>query len=110
MTAYQFWLFVHLLLFVYWLGADLGVLVLAKKVKDRSLPFEQRALLIQMAVQQYTAIRITRDLYDDERCAPIESHNLKLHAVYCVGTTPLFDEGDGLIHVPVRLPLGIEQR
>ena len=50
MTAYQFWLFVHLLLFVYWLGADLGVLVLAKKVKDRSLPFEQRALLIQMAV------------------------------------------------------------
>ena len=50
MTAYQFWLFLHLLLFVYWLGADLGVLVLAKKVKDRSLPFEQRALLIQMAV------------------------------------------------------------
>ena len=50
MTADQLWLFVHLLLFVYWLGADLGVLVLAKKVKDRALPFEQRALLIQMAV------------------------------------------------------------
>ena len=50
MTAAQLWLFAHLLLFVYWLGADLGVLLLAKKVKDRTLAFEQRMLLIQMAV------------------------------------------------------------
>lgn len=50
MTAAQLWLFLHILLFVYWLGADLGVLILAKKVKDRTLAFEQRMLLIQMAV------------------------------------------------------------
>ena len=46
---YETWKLVHILLFVYWLGADLGVLLLAKRVKDASLDLEQRLLLLEMA-------------------------------------------------------------
>lgn len=50
MTTYNVLLFVHILLLVYWLGADLGVMILGKQVKRTDLSFEQRALLLQMAM------------------------------------------------------------
>jgi hypothetical protein len=49
MYTHDLWVFVHILLFVYWLGADLGVLLLARRVKDGTLSFETRATLLQMA-------------------------------------------------------------
>lgn len=42
--------FVHILLFVYWLGADLGVFILARMVRRSDLSFEQRALLLRAAM------------------------------------------------------------
>lgn len=48
--SHNLWKFVHILLFVYWLGADLGVLLLARAVKRTDLAFEQRALLLRMAM------------------------------------------------------------
>jgi hypothetical protein len=50
MTAYFAWKYLHILLFVYWLGADLGVFLLARAVKQPQLGFEQRALLLRMAM------------------------------------------------------------
>lgn len=50
MTAHSLWLYAHILLFVYWLGADLGVLILARAVRRADLSFEQRALLLRMAL------------------------------------------------------------
>jgi hypothetical protein len=49
-TVHSLWLYAHILLFVYWLGADLGVLILARAVKRPDLGFEQRALLLKMAL------------------------------------------------------------
>jgi hypothetical protein len=49
-TAHSLWLYAHILLFVYWLGADLGVLILARAVKRAELSFDQRALLLKMAM------------------------------------------------------------
>ncbi|NDE86742.1 MAG: hypothetical protein EB048_04050 [Gammaproteobacteria bacterium] len=37
------WVFVHVMLLVYWLGADLGVLLLAKAAKRPELSFAERA-------------------------------------------------------------------
>lgn len=51
MSWYEFWIFVHVVLFVYWLGADLGVLLLARRARDRHMPLEQRALLLEMAMK-----------------------------------------------------------
>lgn len=50
MTAHALWQYAHLLLFVYWLGADLGVFLLAREVKRADLSFDQRALLLRMAM------------------------------------------------------------
>jgi len=50
MTDYGLWKFVHILLLVYWLGADLGVFILARAVRNASLSFEQRALLLKYAM------------------------------------------------------------
>lgn len=51
MQTHEFWVFVHILLFVYWLGADLGVFVLARRAKDPALAFSQRSLLLEMAMK-----------------------------------------------------------
>jgi len=34
MDTYQIWLYAHVLMFVYWLGADLGVFTLALALKN----------------------------------------------------------------------------
>jgi hypothetical protein len=48
--GHQVWVFVHILLLVYWLGADVGVFVLARMSKDAKLSVETRAKLLQAAL------------------------------------------------------------
>ena len=42
LTAYELTVFIHQLLFVYWLGPDIGVYVLSGKITDPQLSAEQR--------------------------------------------------------------------
>lgn len=47
---HSIWVFIHLMLLVYWLGADLGVLLLAKAAKRTDLSFAERAFALRMAI------------------------------------------------------------
>ncbi len=52
MTAsFLFWKYLHVIMFVGWVGADMGVFISAKKSTDSSLPFETRVLLLHMALR-----------------------------------------------------------
>jgi hypothetical protein len=46
-VSYGIWKFLHILLLVYWLGADLGVFILARAARRADLSFDQRALLLK---------------------------------------------------------------
>ena len=48
--SYQLWLYAHVLMFVYWLGADLGVFTLALALRNRNYSLEQRKLLMRMSL------------------------------------------------------------
>jgi hypothetical protein len=48
--SYQLWLFAHVLMFVYWLGADLGVFTLALALRNPKYSVEQRELLMRMSL------------------------------------------------------------
>ncbi len=50
--------FTHVLLLVFWLGTDVGVLLLAKKFRDAGLALETRLTLLQMAMVIDTLPRI----------------------------------------------------
>jgi hypothetical protein len=43
------WLYVHILLFVFWLGGDVGVYVAMAFIKNPALAFETRATIIRLA-------------------------------------------------------------
>lgn len=49
-SAIDVWKFIHIMLFVYWLGADLGVFLLALASKRSNLSFGERALALKMAM------------------------------------------------------------
>jgi hypothetical protein len=49
MTAYRTWLFLHILLFVCWLGMDLAVLMLVRAARRPALSFAVRAFALNMA-------------------------------------------------------------
>ncbi len=55
---YVAWKYLHLLLFVFWIGTDVGVLLLARKFRDASLPVPSRVLLLQQALVIDTLPRI----------------------------------------------------
>ncbi|HJP04262.1 MAG: hypothetical protein CL799_13565 [Chromatiales bacterium] len=50
MDSYQVWLYLHVLMFVYWLGADLGVFTLALAIRNPNYSVEQRILLMRMSL------------------------------------------------------------
>lgn len=48
--SYEIIKFAHVLLLVFWLGTDVGVLLLSKKFRDASLSVETRVTLLHMAM------------------------------------------------------------
>ena len=50
-NPHSLWLYAHILLLVYWLGADLGVLLLARAARRPELSFAERAFALRMAMQ-----------------------------------------------------------
>lgn len=50
MTAYNVLLFVHILLFVFWLGTDLGVFLAAKRSEQGTLSPETRATVLELGM------------------------------------------------------------
>ena len=51
MTAYLTLKFAHLLMFVFWVGTDMGVFVAARRSTDASLPFVTRVTLLHVALR-----------------------------------------------------------
>jgi len=50
MGEYELWKFSHLLMFVFWLGTDMGVFICAKKSTDPRYSFETRVTLLTTAL------------------------------------------------------------
>jgi len=51
MTAFEGWKYLHVLMFVFWIGTDLGVFLSAKRASDPSLSFETRLSLMHWALR-----------------------------------------------------------
>jgi hypothetical protein len=51
MTDYESWKYLHILMFVFWIGTDLAVYLSARKSTDPKLSFETRYLLLHMALR-----------------------------------------------------------
>ena len=51
MTLFEVWKFLHILMFVGWVGADMGVFLSAKKATDPKWSFESRMLFLHMALR-----------------------------------------------------------
>ena len=51
MTGFDFWKFLHIMMFVFWIGTDLGVFLSAKKSTDPSLSFGTRVTLLHLALR-----------------------------------------------------------
>ena len=51
MNDHGVWVFLHVMLLVYWLGADLGVLLLARAAKRPDLSFAERTFALQMSAR-----------------------------------------------------------
>lgn len=49
MDTHALWAYLHILLFVYWLGADVGLWIAMAFIRDARLSFETRATLIRLA-------------------------------------------------------------
>ncbi len=51
MTGYEVWKYAHLLMFVFWVGTDMGVFLAARRSTDASLSFVTRVTLLHMALR-----------------------------------------------------------
>jgi hypothetical protein len=51
MTDYEIWKYAHLLMFVFWVGTDMGVFLAARRSTDASLSFMTRVTLLHMALR-----------------------------------------------------------
>ena len=51
MTAYFAWKYLHILMFVFWVGTDMGVYLSCKKSTDSKIPIDARFLLLHMALR-----------------------------------------------------------
>ena len=51
MTWYAFWNYLHILILVFWLGTDLGVMLGGRKSKDPALSLESRTVALQLALK-----------------------------------------------------------
>ena len=51
MEPYLAWKYVHILMFVFWVGTDMGVFLSCKKATDPDLPIDARFLLLHMALR-----------------------------------------------------------
>ena len=49
--TFIFWKYLHILMFVGWVGADMSVFLSAKKSTDESLPFDTRVMLLHTALR-----------------------------------------------------------
>jgi hypothetical protein len=50
-AEYSLWQYLHILLFVYWLGADLGVFVAARYVARGDLPLDERLRFLELLLR-----------------------------------------------------------
>ena len=50
MTEYEIWKFLHICMFVFWLGTDMGVMICSKKSTDTSLSIPARFQLLEIAL------------------------------------------------------------
>ncbi len=51
MAGYDMWKFLHVMMFVFWIGTDLGVFLSAKKSTDPTLSFGTRVSLLHIALR-----------------------------------------------------------
>ena len=50
MDQYEIWKFLHICMFVFWLGTDMGVMICSKKSTDTKLSIDARFQLLEIAV------------------------------------------------------------
>ena len=50
MAEYEIWKFLHICMFVFWLGTDVGVMLCSKKSTDPTLGVEARFKMLEMAL------------------------------------------------------------
>ena len=51
MVEYEIWKFLHICMFVFWLGTDMGVMLCSKKSTDPNLGVEARFQMLEMALK-----------------------------------------------------------
>ncbi|MCH2477226.1 MAG: hypothetical protein MK218_04605 [Gammaproteobacteria bacterium] len=51
MAEYEIWKFLHICMFVFWLGTDVGVMLCSKKSTDPNLGVEARFQMLEMALK-----------------------------------------------------------
>ena len=81
MDSHSIWLYIHILLFVFWLGADMGVFFPTLIARNHTLSFETRATLIRAAVSVDLFPRVCFALF-----IPVG-----MHLVQGLGLYPLSD-------------------
>ncbi len=51
MTDYVLWKYLHILMFVFWVGTDMGVFLAARRATDSRLSFPSRVMLLHLALR-----------------------------------------------------------